>query len=240
MIYADQEISTKWNLICFAVAYKQQLWHLENHFPFQRLLLLEANQTENQAYWRLSWDSDLMSERLRWGHAGIHLCNAQIAEGFQWSAYHVDWFEVTLMLLCRPLIVQMVTNAGEITFLVCHLAYTDDIADACMPIICRLPVSHRFSRKNMLQNSACWWLAQEAAAVCFSLTQHKISAILMLWRSAECLEPRCRIQAEDSEEYGPIITPASNVAQTIKSMTEAHLRQTGTPVSAKPIVMRAE
>ena len=57
---------------------------------------------------------------------------------------------------------------------------------------------------------------------------------------AECLEPRCRLQEEDSEEYGPIIQPASAVAGAIKAMTEAHLKQNDLTVSAKPIVMRAE
>lgn len=57
---------------------------------------------------------------------------------------------------------------------------------------------------------------------------------------ADCLEPRCRLQDEDSEEYGPAIEPASAVAGAIKAMTEAHLKKKGTTVSAKPIVMRAE
>ena len=56
----------------------------------------------------------------------------------------------------------------------------------------------------------------------------------------ECLEPHCRLQDEDSDEYGPVIEPAGTVAEAIKARTEKHLQQTGTTVSAKPIVMRAE
>ncbi|KAK9825379.1 hypothetical protein WJX81_007027 [Elliptochloris bilobata] len=52
--------------------------------------------------------------------------------------------------------------------------------------------------------------------------------------------PRCRLQEEHSEEYGPPIVPETAVADAVKSRTEAHLRQTGGTVSAKPIVMRAE
>eukprot|EP00884_Botryococcus_braunii_P011386 jgi/Botrbrau1/20248/Bobra.31_1s0037.1 len=53
-------------------------------------------------------------------------------------------------------------------------------------------------------------------------------------------EPRCRLQEEDSDVYGPPIVPETAVAEAIKSMTETHLRQTGRTVSSKPIVMRAE
>lgn len=53
-------------------------------------------------------------------------------------------------------------------------------------------------------------------------------------------EPRCRLQEEDSDVYGPPIVPETGVADAIKAMTEAHLRQTGGTVSSKPIVMRAE
>lgn len=53
-------------------------------------------------------------------------------------------------------------------------------------------------------------------------------------------EPRCRLQDEDSDVYGPPIVPETAVADAIKSMTEAHLKQTGRTVSSKPIVMRAE
>ncbi|EIE25943.1 hypothetical protein COCSUDRAFT_35468 [Coccomyxa subellipsoidea C-169] len=54
--------------------------------------------------------------------------------------------------------------------------------------------------------------------------------------------PRCRLQAEDSEEFGSPIYPETAVAEAIREMTEAHLRQTGGigTVSAKPIVLRVE
>ena len=53
-------------------------------------------------------------------------------------------------------------------------------------------------------------------------------------------QPRCRIQDEESEEYGPPITPETAVAEQIKQRTEQHLQQIGGTVSAKPIVMRTE
>jgi hypothetical protein len=54
-------------------------------------------------------------------------------------------------------------------------------------------------------------------------------------------EPRCRLQEEDSEEYGPVIQPETAVAQAIMQRTEQHLKSLGgATVSAKPIVMRAE
>ncbi|KAK9808620.1 hypothetical protein WJX72_000661 [[Myrmecia] bisecta] len=52
--------------------------------------------------------------------------------------------------------------------------------------------------------------------------------------------PRCRLQDEDSDEYGPPIVPETAVAEAIREMTDKHLRQMGSTVSAKPIVMRAE
>ena len=54
------------------------------------------------------------------------------------------------------------------------------------------------------------------------------------------LEPRCRLQEEDSDEYGAVIVPETAVAEAIRERTESHLRVTGGTVSAKPIVMRAE
>jgi hypothetical protein len=54
-------------------------------------------------------------------------------------------------------------------------------------------------------------------------------------------EPRCRLQEEDSEEYGPPIMPETAVADAIMKRTKEHLRQIGNAaVSSKPIVMRAE
>lgn len=47
-------------------------------------------------------------------------------------------------------------------------------------------------------------------------------------------------QDEDSEEYGNEMVSSTAIADTIKSRTEALLRETKTAVSAKPIVMRVE
>lgn len=64
--------------------------------------------------------------------------------------------------------------------------------------------------------------------------------ILQMVHDPTALEPRCRFQDEDSEEYGNPIVLASAIADLIKSRTEALLRETHTAVSSKPIVMRAE
>ncbi|PSC67591.1 dynamin-related GTPase [Micractinium conductrix] len=52
-------------------------------------------------------------------------------------------------------------------------------------------------------------------------------------------EPRCRLQDEDSQEYGPVV-PEALLAEAIRERTEVHLRQLGATVSNQPIVMRAE
>nr|XP_043626693.1 dynamin-related protein 5A-like [Erigeron canadensis] len=64
--------------------------------------------------------------------------------------------------------------------------------------------------------------------------------ILQMVHDPTALDPRCRFQEEDSEEYGSPIVLSSVIADTIKSRTEALLKKTKTAVSAKPIVMRAE
>ncbi|KAF9610593.1 hypothetical protein IFM89_023387 [Coptis chinensis] len=64
--------------------------------------------------------------------------------------------------------------------------------------------------------------------------------ILQMVHDSSALEPRCRFQEEDSEEYGSPMVLASAIADQIKSRTEALLRKTKTAVSSKPIVMRAE
>ena len=64
--------------------------------------------------------------------------------------------------------------------------------------------------------------------------------VLQMSHDPSAPEPRCRFQDEDSDEYGSAVTSASEIADTIKSRTESMLRKTGTAVSAKPIVMRAE
>ncbi|MFQ6641241.1 hypothetical protein Gotur_014460 [Gossypium turneri] len=64
--------------------------------------------------------------------------------------------------------------------------------------------------------------------------------ILQMVHDPSALEPRCRFQEEDSEEYGSPVVSASTIADVIKSRTEALLKKTKTSVSPKPIVMRAE
>ncbi|XP_073027825.1 LOW QUALITY PROTEIN: dynamin-related protein 5A [Primulina eburnea] len=64
--------------------------------------------------------------------------------------------------------------------------------------------------------------------------------ILQMVHDSTALEPRCRFQEEDSEEYGNPILSSTAIADTIKSRTEAHLKKIRTAVSSKPIVMRAE
>ncbi|KAL1188445.1 Dynamin-related protein 5A [Cardamine amara subsp. amara] len=64
--------------------------------------------------------------------------------------------------------------------------------------------------------------------------------ILQMVHDLSALEPRCRFQDEDSEEYGSPIVSATAVADVIRSRTEALLKKTKTAVSPKPIVMRAE
>ncbi|KAL4334184.1 hypothetical protein GQ457_07G014650 [Hibiscus cannabinus] len=64
--------------------------------------------------------------------------------------------------------------------------------------------------------------------------------ILQMVHDPSALEPRCRFQEEDSEEYGSPVVSASTIADIIKSRTDALLKKTKTSVSPKPIVMRAE
>ncbi|XP_057968663.1 dynamin-related protein 5A [Malania oleifera] len=64
--------------------------------------------------------------------------------------------------------------------------------------------------------------------------------ILQMVHDSTALDPRCRFQEEDSEEYGSPIVSASAIADIIRSRTEALLKKTKTAVSSKPIVMRAE
>ena len=51
--------------------------------------------------------------------------------------------------------------------------------------------------------------------------------IVMMVHDPSAETPRCRLQEEDSEEYGPPIVPETAVAAAIKVMTEKHLAQTG-------------
>ena len=64
--------------------------------------------------------------------------------------------------------------------------------------------------------------------------------VVQMVHNPEAHSPQCRLQLEDSEEYGPVIQPETAVADALRAMTEKHLAQLGRPVSAKPLVMRAE
>jgi hypothetical protein len=64
--------------------------------------------------------------------------------------------------------------------------------------------------------------------------------IVQMVHDPAAMQPRCRLQDEDSEEFGPVI-PESAIADAIVKRTQDHLRQLGgASVSGKPIVMRAE
>ncbi|KAF3335089.1 dynamin-related protein 5A [Carex littledalei] len=64
--------------------------------------------------------------------------------------------------------------------------------------------------------------------------------VLQMVHDLTALEPRCRFQDEDSEEYGNPMVLSSAIADLIRSRTETHLRNVQAAVSSKPIVMRAE
>ena len=64
--------------------------------------------------------------------------------------------------------------------------------------------------------------------------------IVQMVHDPSALEPRCRLQQEDGDEFGPVIAPESAIADAIRERTESHLRKLGATVSSKPIVMRAE
>ncbi|KAL6845577.1 hypothetical protein ACP4OV_025072 [Aristida adscensionis] len=64
--------------------------------------------------------------------------------------------------------------------------------------------------------------------------------VLQMVHDPTALEPRCRFQEEDSEEYGSPMVMATAIADLIKQRTESHLRKIQAAVSSKPIVMRAE
>ncbi|KAK3426999.1 hypothetical protein EUGRSUZ_F03311 [Eucalyptus grandis] len=64
--------------------------------------------------------------------------------------------------------------------------------------------------------------------------------ILQMVHDPSALEPRCRFQEEDSEEYGSPVVSSSTIADIIKSRTVALLKKTKTAVSSNPIVMRTE
>ncbi|KAJ8747566.1 hypothetical protein K2173_014350 [Erythroxylum novogranatense] len=64
--------------------------------------------------------------------------------------------------------------------------------------------------------------------------------ILQMVHDPTALEPRCRFQDEDSEEYGTSVVSSTAIADIIRSRTESLLKKTKTAVSSKPIVLRAE
>ncbi|GAV72308.1 Dynamin_N domain-containing protein, partial [Cephalotus follicularis] len=64
--------------------------------------------------------------------------------------------------------------------------------------------------------------------------------VLQMVHDPTALDPRCRFQEEDSEEYGSPVVLASAIADIIKCRTEVLLKKTKTAVSSKPIVIRAE
>ncbi|KAM3332153.1 hypothetical protein ACQJBY_027773 [Aegilops geniculata] len=64
--------------------------------------------------------------------------------------------------------------------------------------------------------------------------------VLQMVHDPTALDPRCRFQEEDSEEYGHPMVQAAAIADLIKQRTESHLRTIQAAVSSKPIVMRAE
>ena len=64
--------------------------------------------------------------------------------------------------------------------------------------------------------------------------------IVQMVHDPAATQPRCRLQDEGSEEFGPVI-PEASIADAIVKRTQDHLRQLGgASVSEKPIVMRAE
>uniref|UniRef100_A0A061RLP0 Dynamin-related gtpase n=1 Tax=Tetraselmis sp. GSL018 TaxID=582737 RepID=A0A061RLP0_9CHLO len=63
--------------------------------------------------------------------------------------------------------------------------------------------------------------------------------IVQMVHDPTATSPRCRLQQENSDEYGAVI-PETSIAEAIRQRTESHLRELGATVSSKPIVMRAE
>ncbi|KAK8938420.1 Dynamin-related protein 5A [Platanthera zijinensis] len=64
--------------------------------------------------------------------------------------------------------------------------------------------------------------------------------LLQMVHDPSSLEPRCRFQDEDSEDYGSPVVFGTAIADLIRSRTDAHLKKIKAAVSSKPIVMRAE
>jgi hypothetical protein len=86
-----------------------------------------------------------------------------------------------------------------------------------------------------------WWFVQFRFNVREVEMGTRRPLIVQMVHDPSALEPRCRLQDEDSDEYGPPIMPETAVADAIMKRTKDHLRQLGNAaVSSKPIVMRAE
>mmetsp|Transcript_4509 Transcript_4509/g.12314 ORF Transcript_4509/g.12314 Transcript_4509/m.12314 type:complete len:775 (-) Transcript_4509:922-3246(-) len=65
--------------------------------------------------------------------------------------------------------------------------------------------------------------------------------IVQMYHDPTAHEPRCRLQDEDGEEYGPAIIPETAVADAIMQRTQDHLQKLGgATVSSKPVVMKVE
>jgi hypothetical protein len=65
--------------------------------------------------------------------------------------------------------------------------------------------------------------------------------IVQMFHDPTAVEPRCRLQDEGGEEYGPPIVPETAVADAILRRTQEHLQQLGgAMVSPTPIVMKVE
>ena len=95
------------------------------------------------------------------------------------------------------------------------------------PFACKvLRKNEPLSTQQRSRLTACWLLDRPL--------------IVMMVHDPTADTPRCRLHAEDSEEFGSPIYPETAVAEAIREMTEAHLRQVGGTVSDKPIVLRAE
>lgn len=75
--------------------------------------------------------------------------------------------------------------------------------------------------------------------ICSSEMGTRRPLIVQMLHDAAATEPRCRLQDEDSSDYGDVL-PEGSIAGAIRDRTESHLRRIGAPVSSKPIVMRAE
>eukprot|EP00887_Chlorella_sp_A99_P005155 scaffold40.g5155.t1 len=64
--------------------------------------------------------------------------------------------------------------------------------------------------------------------------------IVQMVHDPGALEPRCRLQDEDGDDFGPVLQQETAIMDAIRERTESHLRKIGATVSSKAIVMRAE